>query len=560
MLKASHLARYKDIAALLAKHARVGMSVSRAGTDPDVEAAMTADAERLANELEAMGPTFVKLAQLLSTRSDLLPQPYLVALGRLQDKAEPFAFEEVERIVTTELGVRLSTAFASFDEKPLASASLGQVHRAELRSGQPVAVKVQRPSIRAQIVDDLDAIESIADFVDAHTQTGRQLGFAGMVAEFRSSMMAELDYRQEAQNLKELGANLARHDRIVVPQPHHDYSTAVVLTMDYVAGRNIGRLGPLALMELDGHELAVQLFSAYLDQILVDGMFHADPHPGNVLVTDDGRLALLDLGMVARVAPEMQDSLIKLLLAVSDGRGQDAAGIAIAVGQKLENYDDEQFRHRASELIARNQSGSMRDFHAGALIAELTRVAGTSGLRLPQELTMLGKALLNLDEIVRLLDPDFDPNAAIRHDTADLMRRKLVQASSPGSVMAAAMEVKEFAEHLPGQVNKVMDALAAGELTLNVKGIDEQDLMRGVQKLANRLTAGLVVASLVIGAALIMRIPTHSRLFGYPTLAIVLFLIATAAALVLLVRIQLSDLPQRRRALLRRQKRPPPAG
>jgi predicted unusual protein kinase regulating ubiquinone biosynthesis (AarF/ABC1/UbiB family) len=316
--------------------------------------------------------------------------------------------------------------------------------------------------------------------------------------------------------------------------------------MEYVAGRSVGNLGKLAAMELDGAGLADELFGAYLDQVLVDGFFHADPHPGNVLVTDDGRLGLLDLGMVARVAPAMQDDLIKLLLAISQGDGHEAAAVAVVLGQKLEDYDGERFDREAAALIQRNQGSTVADIQAGALVGELCRISGNCGLRLPPELTMLGKALLNLDEVARVLDPTFDPNAAIERQSSNLMRRKLAQAASSTNVMAAAMEAKEFAEHFPARVNKVMDALAEGELKLKLQGIDEQAIMRGVQKLANRVTTGMVIASLVIGAALIMRIPTHTRLFGYPAIAIVLFLLAAASAAWLLVTIQLSDLPQRR--------------
>jgi ubiquinone biosynthesis protein len=406
---------------------------------------------------------------------------------------------------------------------------------------------VQRPDIRAQIVDDMDAIESIADFADSHTDAGRRFGFKDMVVEFRNSLMAELDYRREATNLLTLAENLGDREGVIVPLPIADYCTDHVLTMEYVSGRSIGEISPLGLTDVDGPHLARDLFSAYLHQILIDGFFHADPHPGNVLITDDGRLALLDLGMVARVDPDMQDSLIKLLLAVSEGQGKDAADIAISVGDKLDDFDDDTFCREATELIGRNRGASMADINAGALIGELTRISGLNGLRLPSELTMLGKALLNLDEVARVLDPTFDPNAAIQAESAELMRSKLLHSISPANVMSAAMEAKEFAERFPGRVNKVMDALSEGELTLNVKGIDEQDIMRGVQKLANRLTMGLVVAALVIGAALIMRIPTKTQIFGYPALAIVLFLIAAAAALWLLVTIQLSDLPQRHR-------------
>jgi predicted unusual protein kinase regulating ubiquinone biosynthesis (AarF/ABC1/UbiB family) len=316
--------------------------------------------------------------------------------------------------------------------------------------------------------------------------------------------------------------------------------------MDLIPGKSLGQTTPLRLIDIDGPALAEALFDSYLEQVLVHGLFHADPHPGNVMVTDDGRLALLDLGMVARVAPDVQDQLIKLLLAISDGRGRDAAQVAIHLGRQLEDFDADRFRSGAEELVSRTQQATVGELQAGRVVAELTQVAARSGLRLPPELTMLGKALLNLDEVARTLDPTFDPNAAIQRQAAELMRKKVLQTASTANVMAAAMEAKEFAERLPGRVNQVMDALAEGKLTLNVQGIDEQELMRGIQKLANRVAAAVVVASLVIGAALIMRVETDARLFGYPALAIVLFLIAAGFGLWLLVSIQLSDLPQRR--------------
>jgi predicted unusual protein kinase regulating ubiquinone biosynthesis (AarF/ABC1/UbiB family) len=552
-LRPGHLGRYARLGALLLKHRGDALSVPDAGelADPGMDAegstASADDAAQLVDELEAMGPTFVKLGQLLSPRADLLPPVYLEALARLQDDVAPFGFAEVERIVEAEIGARISKAFQSFEHEPMASASLGQVHRAVLRDGRAVAVKVQRPGIRSQVVEDMDVIEELAGFVDEHTRTGERLGFAGMAAEFRRSLMAELDYRREADNLRAMAANLAGYDRIVVPLPVDDYTTSCVLTMDFVDGRNVGSIGPLGQMELDGRPLAEQLFRAYLDQILVHGFVHADPHPGNVLVTADQRLALIDLGMVVHVRHDLQDSLIRLLASVSEGRAAEVAEVLMDMGEKAPDFDADAYRRQIAVLVEGNQSVTVGQLDAGVVVGELARAAAASGLRPPVEMTMIGKALLNLDQVARILDPTFDPNAAIREHTAGILRERLLASASPASILHAAMDAKEFAERLPGRVNKVMDALAEGQLTLNVQGIDEAELMRGIQKLANRVTTGIVVAALIIGAAMVMRIDTDAKLFGYPTLAIVLFLVATVAGLWLAVTSILNDLPQRRR-------------
>ena len=215
--------------------------------------------------------------------------------------------------MTSELGARISKAFAEFDPAPIAAASLGQVHRATLRDGRSVAVKVQRPGIREQIIEDLESFTEIAKLLDAHSEAGRLYQFEKMVDEFRHTILKELDYRQEAQNLHRLRENLSSFDRIVIPAPIEDYTTPCVLTMDFVFGQKVTDLSPVAKIDIDGAALAEELHRAYLKQILIDGFFHADPHPGNVFLTEDGRLALIDLGMVANISARLQEDLLKLL-------------------------------------------------------------------------------------------------------------------------------------------------------------------------------------------------------------------------------------------------------
>jgi predicted unusual protein kinase regulating ubiquinone biosynthesis (AarF/ABC1/UbiB family) len=545
-LKTEHLKRYRDIAWLFMKYGR-GDLVKHAGLEEAIEGTEVLDpevpakAEELAKDLENLGPTFIKLAQLLSTRSDLLPIPYLEALSRLQDSVEPFSFGEVEEIVATELGVRISKAFTEFAAVPLAAASLGQVHRATMRDGRDVVVKVQRPHIREHIVKDLEAMQEIAEFLDRHTEMGRRYEFQPMLDEFRKSLLRELDYRQEARNLLTFAENLREFENIIVPQPVEDYTTSRVLTMDYVSGRKITDLTPLARIDLDGHMLADYLFRAYLQQILIDGFFHADPHPGNVFLTEENQIAIIDLGMVARISPRFQESLLQLLLAISEGRGDTATDITIKIGEARENFDDVEFRRKVSDLVTQHQSSNMRDMDAGRVVLEITRIAGENGFRLPAEYTMIAKTLLNLDQIVETLDPSFDPNGAIRRHGMEITRRRLMQSLSPGGLFMSAIEVKDFVEKLPGRVNKLLDAVANNEVEIKVDAIDEVKLMEGLQKVANRITVGLVLAALIVGAALMMRVETAWTILGYPAIAIIFFVIAAGAALFLAFTILFTD-------------------
>jgi ubiquinone biosynthesis protein len=545
-LKPEHLRRYRDVALLLIKYGRRDL-VAVAGLDPvlsdETVATGAADqiAAELANDLERMGPTFIKLGQLLSSRPDILPDEYIRALERLQDHVEPFSFSEVEPLVTAELGVRLSKAFSEFAAAPLAAASLGQVHRAALRDGRQVAVKVQRPGIRQRVAEDLEALGELAEFFDQHTTLGRRYGFVQILEEFRRSLLRELDYRQEAQNLTLLRHNLAEFDRILVPMPIDDYTTSRILTMEYVAGTKIAALSQVVRLELDGAGLAEQLFRAYLKQVLVDGFFHADPHPGNVLLMDSGRLALLDLGMVARIAPRLQEHLLQLLLAISEGRSDEAMTAVLKLAEKGPAFDETIFARRVTDLVGRHQETVLRDVQVGRIVLELGRTAGEVDVRLPPELSMLGKTLLNLDQIAQQLDPNFNPNAALRKHAGEIMRSRLLKSASPGNLFSTVLEMKDLMERLPGRVNKILDAVANNELEVKIDAIDEARLMAGFQKVANRITLGLLLAALIIGAAMLMRVDTAFRILGYPGLAIIFFLLAAGGGLALMLTILLKD-------------------
>src|SRR5438552_1624902 len=548
-LKPQQLKRYQQIGWLLIKYGRSDL-VKQTGLAEvlDAEQRVTpkeaAKAEELASDLEKLGPTFVKLGQLLSTRVELMPRAYLQALERLQDKVEPFGFDEVEKIVAVELSVRMAKAFTQFEAKPVASASLGQVHIARLRDGRPVAVKAQRPDIREALVDDLEALEEIAQFLDQHTEFGKRYEFTKLLEQFRQSLLRELDYRQEAQNLATFRDQLQNYTLIILPAPIPDYCTARVLTMEYVPGKKITDMSPLARMDFDGAALAEELFRAYLDQILVHGFFHADPHPGNVFITPDYRIALLDLGMVGRVLPRLQEELLQLLLAISEGHGEEAAQVAIKIGEGKEDFNEQEFTRKIAELVAVQKTATVEQMQVGRLVLEVTHIAADNGIRVPQELALLGKTLLNLDQVGRALEPQFDPNASIRRNAARILQQRLLKSLSPGNLFSGILELKDLVQRLPTRLNKFIDALANNELKVSVDAIDEHKLMVGFQKVANRITVGLIVAALIVGAALLMRVETTFRIWGYPGLAIIFFLAAAGCGVTLLVNILFYDKSQ----------------
>lgn len=542
-LSPHYLKRYKDITLLLLKYGQPSLA-SRFVQEEETNhrgGNGSRNAEELPGDLERLGPTFVKLGQLLSSRSDLLPPLFLKPLARLQDKVKPFPFEEAVSIIESELGTRINKAFASFEHEPLAAASLGQVHRAALHDGRPVAVKVQRPGIVKQIEEDFAALEEIARFLNRHTKVGQRYQLQKMLEEFQHTLSHELDYRREASNLQTIARNLEKFPRIQLPLPVADYTTRKVLTMDYLEGFKITELSPLARLDLDGKDLAEQLFQAYLHQILVDGIFHADPHPGNIFVTPDHRIGLLDLGMVGHMTPGMQESLLKLLLAVSEGESDEAADMAVRISTPSFDFDEPHFHHKIGQLVAEQKNATLSEMDVGKVILEVGRSAAETGLFVPPELSLLGKTLLQLDEVGRTLDPDFDPTESVRRNARKLLNDRLKSSLTENRAFAALLEAKQFVGALPARLNKILDTIGEAELNVNVKPAETEFLVESARKVANRITTGLVLAALIIGAALLMRVPTSFELFGYPGLAMICFLVAAGGGFWLVVSILWQD-------------------
>ena len=490
--------------------------------------------EEFVTDLEALGPTFVKIGQALSTRPDMVPHAYLVALQRMQDEVAPVPFEFVRAVVEEELGVRINKAFARFDEVPLGCASLAQVHRAALRDGREVAVKVQRPDVAEMIRADLDALASLADKADRVTDIGRRMRFGDWVHEFRKTLLAELDYRVEADNLSRFSEHFENFPELFVPQPVRDLCAARVLTMDLVKGTKVTHLSGLRRTEQDLGRLGEALLRGYLDQVFVHGEIHADPHAGNMLVTDDGRLGVFDLGMIGHVPPKQRERLLKLLFGAVDGRGEEVSAEAIAMGTRLEDFDHEKFQREIGQLVARYAAhAGSQSLSEGRLVIELVRISTACGLRTPPELSLLGKTLLNLEQVAFALEPDLDVKSIVESHIQHVMRERMRQSFSPANIAGEVLEVQSLLRESPRKISDILSLLAENRLNVQLGGLDDSQLMENLQKIANRIAAGVITASLILASALMMRIETGFRLFGYPALALVPFVIGTLMGLAL---------------------------
>jgi len=543
---AAGLARTSQILRFLFKYRSAGvftgLDLDAATLDPADAPATEGKPEEFVADLEALGPTFVKIGQALSTRPDMVPAPYLAALERMQDDVAPLSFEVVRQVLEDELGVRPTKLFDSFDETPLGCASLAQVHRATLRDGRAVAVKVQRPGITETIRNDLDALAALASKVDSLTDLGRRMRFADWVHEFRKTLLAELDYRVEAENLDRFNQHFAEYPELFVPAPLWDLTRQRVLTMELVTGTKATDMTGVRRTEHKLGHLATALMRGYLDQVFVHGEIHADPHPGNLLVTDDGRLALLDLGMVAHVPPKQRERLLKLLFAAVDGRGEEVANESIAMGTRLEDFDEERFVREVGQMVARYAARSgPQSLGEGRLMLDIVRQATACGLRTPPELSLLGKTLLNLEAVSAALDPALDVKQVVEEHLEQVMRQRLRKSFSPANLASELMEMQKLMREAPRKLTDILSLLAENRMQMRVTGLEESHLMESLQKIANRITAGLITAALILASAMMMRVDTQNRLFGYPAIALVLFLVAAGLGIALVLSVLLRD-------------------
>src|SRR6266487_16862 len=454
--------------------------------------------------LEELGPCFIKMGQLLSTRPDLLPPHYIRALSRLQNTVKPVPSEKIVAIIESDLGAPISELFQSFDCEPLATASMAQVHRAVLRDGSEVAVKVQRPGVRQQIEIDIEVLHEVTRFATRYTSFGARYGLEQVVRELEHSLNQELDFRLEADSTRLIGRQIADFQSLTTPSVYSDYTSRRVLTLSFVHGRQLEKVSRAELNGLDSRTIAKDLLSAYLKQIVIDGAFHCDPHPGNIFLADDGRLALMDFGMVGRFDSGQKDNVILLLLAFSERQGERVADTYLDMIEVPKHFDRRAFAQDISTLVSRYHDMSGGRMSMGTALLDLTRVAQTNAVAVPSVMTLLGKAFLNLDGTIRVLSPTLDPVQLIREYMLKVMEKRIESQLTPGRIFAWVLDMKHLFENAPRRTDMVLDKLANDQFTVRLEVEHVDEVVKSLNRAANRLSLSILLASFVIGGGFLL--------------------------------------------------------
>ncbi len=553
--------------------------------DGERDGSSTDKAKAFRHRLVELGPAYIKLGQVLSTRPDLLPPSYIEELEHLQDDVPPMSFERVEKTIEEELHSRISKLFATFDEKPLGSASLGQVHAAEMRDGRSVVVKVQRPGLREKLAEDIEYFRELAGFLTDHTSAGAKIDMIGVVQQVERALVDELDYRTEASNAAAFRRDLAEFRHLLLPRVIDAYTTHKVLTMERIRGIKIDEIPAVSRLEYDFGMLAEEFAQAYLNQITVIGHFHADPHPGNIFVVlpgrenpktppetvatnrreferdavtpltkvekeaqakaviapsaEDPKLAIVDFGMSAHLTDKMRDRFLRLMLAMADRDGDKAAEAIIEMGEATEQFDRAAYIREASAVITAQIDKTIGDTATGAVLYQVITIAFRNGLRLPAELTLLAKALFNLDAITRELDPAFNPTQAVRDYTSEIANKRARRDFSPNRLFQIASESVDLVRALPHRLDILTQKFVADDFAVRVDAPGLVPLMKGMEKIANRIFTGLVLGGLLVASGLLMQYQRSLGMAG--------FVIAAGIGLYMIVTILLTDSRSRKK-------------
>lgn len=505
------LARLTEVATAVAKHGFGELMADtplarRAFGDaapPGEEAGLAAEsaAVRLARLLGSLGPTFIKLGQILSSRRDLLPEEYIAALETLQDDAPVLPFDAVRAAVEQGLGATLAESFRSFEEKPLGTASIAQTHRAVTHAGAAVVVKVQRPEIEQIMRGDLDLLYLSAQVLEASIDEMQLMGITDVVQEFEKALLEELDFREELKNLLQARQFLDPERRVAVPRPFPELSSRTVLTMELFEGRP---LRDLAGGTDEAHAAVEEILHAACKQVFVDGFFHGDPHAGNILVDESGHVCLIDWGLTGKVDEEQRQDLVTLIVATIAGDSGTIARVLLRMGTPTQRVDLAALKREIDRLRQRYLSGArLSEVDSAGFVEEFAAAAGRFRIKLAPEYSVLTKGAATLEGVIRSLHPDIDLISIARPYVEQVVAERFSPATVLQGLAADLGDLGSIAQRLPAQLDQVLHDVETGNLQVRALTPELDELPALLHQAASRLAVALFAASLSVSAALL---------------------------------------------------------
>ena len=463
-------------------------------------------AEHLRLAFEELGTTFIKLGQVLSTRSDLLPPDFIAELSKLQDAVPPESIRVIEAQIAYELGESTTTLFTSFDRDPLGSASIGQVHAARLVTGEEVVVKVQRPGVERLVESDLAVLMDLARLAQTRTVWGQIYDLPGMVEEFADTLRGELDYVREGRNAERIGRSFAREQSLQVPTIYWRYTTQRVLTLERIGGIKISDVAALEAAGIDRHELAVTGVRVVLKMILEDGFFHADPHPGNFLVKPGPIIGLLDYGMVGRLDDQTRQNLLYLFLAIVD---QDVDGVVdqlSALGIVGTASQFERLKRDIEHLVSLYWGLPLKEVDIHRILEEFLATARRHRLTVPSHLAIMSKTLSMHEGLARQVDPGFNVADVLGPYAREIALRTYLPQYWARRVLPAIRDLTQLAVTRPRRADRLLGQVERGNVSINMRVQETEHVLDSLNRMVNRLILGILAAAFTVGIALLLQI------------------------------------------------------
>lgn len=540
-----HLGRYRQVAEVFIRHG-FGYAFERSGlrhrvplfrkkTTPDAELT-TPRGRRLRRAFEELGVTFIKLGQLLSTRADLIPEDILSELQRLQDDVPPFPSDQALQVIEAELGRPWHEAFDRVELQPIAAASVAQVHRARLKTGEDVVIKVQRPGIREQIRVDLEILAGLAGLVQDRLRP-EFFDLRELVDEFSRQIRRELDFVNEGGHIDRFREQFQDDPSIVIPKVYWDFTTERMLVMDWIDGTKVLDIEGMKEKGIDRRIVARKGAEAFLRQVMIHGYFHGDPHPGNIFVLPGNRIAYIDFGVVGRLSEDAKAHLADLFLGIIRRDVDRVIRGMTRLGAVDDTVNLRRMRTDVADLVDRHYGKALKDVKAADVFNDALELAQRNHVRLPSDLFLLGRALLTVEGMGERLDPDFNVVEIAEPFARELIRRRLHPRRVLERAAADLGEYLEIAARLPGRIDRLLEQAERGRTSIRFRHEGLDNLIDHLDILSNRVAMALIIASLVIGSSMVIQSDVGPRIWGYPALGVLGYLAAFFMGVWLLVGI-----------------------